>query len=469
MSMKKRARVQQATLFVASHSLPIAPGHPFYGKLNELLDRHGFDDYVEDLCSVYYHKKLGRKSIPPGVYFRMLMIGYFEGLDSERGIAWRVADSLSLRRFLGYELSEATPDHSSLSKIRSRLPETVYESVFGWVLQLLEREGLVRGKTVAVDATTLEANAALRALVRRDSGLGHREYLQELARAEGIVSPTREDETRIDKKRPRKASNEDWQHPHDRDARVAKMKDGRTHMAHKLEHVVDLDTQAVLSVRVAPADAGDTHTVAATLALADANVAAVLAPEPGPDPHAPPCPLGEVVADKGYHSNDVLQTLQAQGRRTYVAEPQRGRRKWKGKDAARAAVYANRRRIRGRRGKALQRMRAERTERPFAHSLETGAMRRVHLRGHEKISKRLSIHYAALNLGLVMRTHFGIGTPRGLQDLLHALLLARAMRMCRHTHAIHAIAPALTSRPGWRHQCRRRDPGNPKPPFSPGC
>jgi len=473
MSMKRRAQsAKQTSLFVATQTLPTSPGHPFYEKLNKLLDEHGFDEYVEDLCVSYYHATLGRRSIPPGVYFRMLMVGYFEGLDSERGIAWRVADSLSLRRFLGFDLSESTPDHTSLSKIRNRLPASVYESVFRWVLQLLKREGLLRGETVAVDATTLEANAALRALVRRDSGMGYREYLQDLARGEGIDTPTREDEARIDKQRPRKASNKDWQHPHDPQARVAKMKDGRTHLAHKLEQVVDLDTQAVLGVRVTSADAGDTQTISATLAQADANVAAVAAADPVPDPDVRACPLGEVVADKGYHSNEVLETLRAEGRRTYIAEPKRGRRKWKGKHAARDAVYANRRRIRGRRSKALQRQRAERTERPFAHSLETGAMRRTHLRGHEKISKRMLIHYAGVNLGLAMRTRYTMGTPRGLHDLLHALLRACVMRIWRHVAVSCDVGQSLASAPSrrepWRCGRRRARPDS-RTAFSPGC
>jgi transposase len=334
----------------------------------------------------------------------MLLIGYFEGLDSERGIAWRVADSLSLRRFLGYALDEATPDHSTVSRTRRLVWVETHKAVFRWVLKVLVEHGLVKGQTVSVDATTLEANAALKSIVRRDSGQKYDEYLKELAAAEGIENPTREQLARFDRKRKKKGSNEEWKHPHDPDARITKMKDGRTHLAHKAEHAVDLSSGAVLAVTVQPANEGDTTTIQQTLAEAQAATVSVVS-ERG---------IEEVVADKGYHSGEVLKQLHQQGMRSYVPEPDRGQRHWDGKEVERKRVYDNRRRVRGERGKRLQRLRGELTERSFAHAYETGAMRRVHLRGRENILKRIVVHIGGFNLSLVMRKLFGAGKPKQL-------------------------------------------------------
>ena len=416
MAMGKRRQQRQDAFWIAGSDVPQPPGHPFYRRLNELLAEHGFDGYVEGLCEKFYADKVGRPSIPPGVYFRMLLIGYFEGIDSERGIAWRCADSLGLRTFLGYRLTESTPEHSSLSRIRQRLDLETHRDVFAWVLKVLAACGLLKGKTIGIDATTLEANAALRSIVRRDTGEAYDDFLTRLAQASGIETPTREDLAKLDRKRKKKGSNDDWMNPHDPDAKITKMKDGRTHLAHKAEHAVDLETGAIVGVTVQPAADGDTTTLYETLDETAEQLRDVKddgqAGEGVSDEW-----LSEVVTDKGYHSNDTLRDMAEMAIRSYVSEPRRqGRRKWQGKSAERDAVYANRRRIRGRRGKALLRKRGELIERTFAHCYETGAMRRTHLRGHEKILKRLLIHVAGCNLGLVMRTVFGLGTPRGLQS-----------------------------------------------------
>jgi transposase len=403
-------------LWVAANDLPRTGGHPFYQRLNAILDAHGFDDFVEAQCAAFYASH-GRPSLMPGTYFRLLLIGYFEGIDSERGIAWRTADSLALRGFLGLGLEEMPPEHSTISRTRRLIDLETHRSVFTWILQVLATADLVKGKTIGIDATTLEANAALRSIVRRDSGETYQEFLTRLAQASGIETPTRADLARLDRKRPKKGRNTEWRHPHDPDARITKMKDGRTHLAHKAEHAVDLETGAIVGVTVQGADQGDTTTIADTVTAAAEDLEAVATVT---DDHT--VVIEEVVADKGYHSNQVLVDLAALDLRTYIAQPDRGRRRWKRHPTAREAVYANRRRIRGTRGRALQRRRSERLERPNAHLYETGAMRRTHLRGHTNILKRLFVHIGGFNLGLLMRTLLGVGTPRGLQGRVAALV-----------------------------------------------
>jgi transposase len=407
---KRKRRTTQPSMWVATQDLPRSAAHPFYTRLNQLLDEHDFDGYVEGLCERFY-AEVGRPGLEPGRYFRLLLIGYFEGLDAERAIAWRAADSFALREFLGLVLPEAPPDHSTISRTRRLIDLETHEAVFTWLLQRLADAGLVNGTTVGIDATTLEANAALRSIVRRDTGERYEDFLTKLAQASGVETPTRADLARIDRKREKKGSNDDWTHPHDPDAKITKMKDGRTHLAHKAEHAVDLETGAIVGVTVQDANDGDAETSIETLITAAEHIEAVLPEGNG---------LQEVVGDKGYHSNQSLVDLEAVGVRSYIAEPDRGRRNWKQNPDARDAVYRNRRRIRGARGLRLLRLRGERLERPFAHLYETGRMRRVHLRGHTNILKRLLIHTSGFNLGLLMRRLIGVGTPRGLQGRLCA-------------------------------------------------
>jgi transposase len=426
MAMGRRLRrIKQQQLWVPAGELPKSAGHPFYRRLGELLDEHGFDAFVEGLCEKFYADVMGRPSLTPGIYFRCLFIGYFEGIDSERGIAWRVDDSLSLRRFLAIDLDESPPDHSTISRTRRLIDVETHRAVFAWALRLLAGEGLLQGGTVAIDATTLEANAALRTLVRRDTGEGYEQYLRRLALESGIETPTREQLAKIDKKRKNKASNKDWQHPYDPDARVTKMKDGRTHLAHKAEHAVDLETGAVVAVTLQDADQGDTTTIEQTLTEAAEGLED--AAHEGAHEGAQVEGVREVVADKGYHSNGVLTDLKALEIRSYISEPDHGRRNWKGKEREKTAVYGNRRRIRGERGKGLLRLRGERVERSFAHCYETGGMRRLHLRGRANILKRLLIHVGAFNLSLALRKAAGAGTPRGLADASAASRALRAL------------------------------------------
>jgi transposase len=448
MAMGKRKTERQQDLWIAWEDVPTPAAEPFYRKLNEVLAEQGFDAFVEGLCQKFYHEEMGRPGIPPGVYFRMLLLGYFEGIDSERGIAWRCGDSLSFRAFLGIPLNKATPDHSSLSKIRGRIDLETHEEVFTWVLKVLAQRRLVKGKTLGVDATTLEANAALRSIIRRDTGDTYNDFLTKLAQASGIQTPTREDLSKIDKKRKNKASNDDWVNPNDPDARITKMKDGRTHLAHKAEHAVDLETGAIVGLTLSGADQGDTTTLYDTVAHAAVQLNAVADQRTGTAIAQPV--VQEVVADKGYHSNETTRDLLENGIRTYISEPDRGQRVWTDaktgevKSDERSAVYANRRRIRGKRGKRLMRKRGELVERPFAHCYETGGMRRTHLRGHRNILKRLLIHVAGFNLALVMRQLVGIGKPRRVQDGLAAALLASF-------GLIHGLLGVLTTlRDRWR-------------------
>ena len=417
MSMGKRKKHQQQSLFISAADLPRGASHPFYAKLNEVLAGWKFDEFVERLCARFYDDTMGRPGLEPGRYFRLLLLGYFEGIDSERGIAWRCADSLSVRTFIGYALDEAATDHSTISRTRRLIDLETHQQVFQWVLKVLADYDLISGKTVGVDATTLEANAAMRSIVRKDTKQNYQEFLTGLAKASGIATPTREDLVKIDKKRKNKASNDDWENPHDPDAKIAKMKDGSTHLAHKAEHAVDMDSGAVLAVTLQGAHLGDPTTLIETITAATENLAAV-ADDARVADKLDEYWMAEAVTDKGYHSNDAMITLAEMNIRSYAAEPQRGRRDWTDvPDEVRDAVYANRRRIKGERGKRLMQQRGELIERSFAHGYETGAMRRTHLRHHDNIAKRLLVHLGGFNLSLVMRKLVGIGKPRGLQGL----------------------------------------------------
>ena len=394
MAIGKRPEGRQEELFVATSEIRRL-SHPFYRVLERLLQAGGFDAFAEETCREFYAPRRGRPSIPPGVYFRMLLVGYLEGVGSERGIAWRCADSISLREFLGYGLSNNPPDHSSVSRTRRRLSLEAHEAVFAWVLERLRSEGLLSGKTLGVDSTTLEANAALRSIVRRDDGSGYEEWLEALARSSGIDTPTRSDLAKLDRKRPKKGSNEDWAHPGDPEARITKMKDGRTHLAHKLEQASDMDSGAIVAVTVQTMDGGDCVSMPNTLEEAERQLGGV-------DAQA-----REVVADKGYHSNATMKRLKAQGLRSYVSEPQRGR--------------------------------GEKLERAFAHLLQTGGLRRVPVRGQENIRKRLLVHAAAFNLGQLMRHRHGVGTPRSLQGRAAAVYRSLFLGLGRLVRLLSSI------------------------------
>ena len=441
----RKQREKQEEIWIAHQELASAPGHPFYQRLNELLEAAKFDEFVEGRCAKFYAPKYGRPSLTPGIYFRSLLIGYFEGIDGERGIAWRLADSLALRRFVGITLDEKTPDHSTISRTRRLIDLETHREVFGWILGVLADRGLLKGKRIAIDATTLEANAAMRSIVRRDTGASYEEFLAGLAKASGIETPTCEDLARLDRKRKKRMSNQEWKSPADQDARIAKMKDGRTHLAHKAEHAVDLDTGAIVAVTLQAADKGDTTTLDETLSEAGMAVAELVGREAelrsADKPKVNIDGIEELVADKGYHSGAVVKRVKSYEVRSYIPEKkQPGQRNWAGKAEEQQAVYQNRRRVRGEYGKSLLRRRGELVERSFAHCYDTGGMRRTHLRGHQNILKRQLIHVGAFNLSLILRQLMGAGTPRewrnrgGLLLLLVYFLLPRREgrnRLCR--------------------------------------
>ena len=445
MAMGRRKIERQVEMWIATGELPKSPGHVFYEKLNSLLAECGFDAWVEELCESYY-AKLGRRGIPPGVYFRMLLVGYFEGLGSQRGIAWRCSDSLSLREFLGLASDESSPDHSSLTVIRDRLPLEVHTAVFHRVLTLAREKNILNGETLGVDSTTLEANAAMKSIVRKETGENWQAYLTKLMREAGVIGPedkpSIEEIKRFDRSRKgKKVSNEDWKSPVDPDSRITKMKDGTTHLAYKAEHAVDLETDMIIAAEIYHGTQADTQTLKDTVQAAQGNLRAS-----GSDVE-----VQDVAGDKGYYSAELLETLiEELGCRTYIAEPKLPAghtRTWTDKPAAqRKAVYANRRRVRGKRGRRLQRQRSERVERTFAHVCETGGARRTWLRGLDKVRKRYLIAAVAHNLGRLMRELFGIGTPRGLQGaarrlaaLLRAFYRAQNRPPERLPHSVRAL------------------------------
>lgn len=411
-----RRKPPQQPLWVANGELPRSPGHPFYAALNRLLAEVGFDRFVEEMCTPYYADNVGRPGIAPGVYFRMLLVGYFEGLGSQRGIAWRCSDSLSLREFLGLAPHQPSPDHSSLTVIRQRLPLEVHEQVFVKVLTIARERKLLRGKTVAVDSTTLEANAAMKGIVHKHSGEDWKKYLKRLAEEAGIVNPTEADLRRFDRGRRKRVSNQEWRSPTDPDARIAKLKDGRTRLAYKAEHVVDLESDLILAAPVTTATRSDPETLPESLITAQASLVM----------SGSETKITAAVADKGYHKAETLAECEAWGIRTYIpARRERCRRRWADKPRAWEMAYrANARRVAGPHGKRLSRRRSEHSERSFAHGCETGGARRTWIRGLAEVGKRHLLAAAAHNLSVIMRALYGVGTARGLQGLAGAAAAA---------------------------------------------
>ncbi len=427
MGTRKKRERQEALWY--GGELPVTPGHPFYSRLNEVLYQAGFDRFCEECCAGFYHSKLGRPSLPPGLYFRIMMIGFFEGLDSERGIAWRLADSLTLRQFLSIGLDEKTPDHVTISRTRRLIDGETHQRVFTWVLERLAQGGLIR-----------------------DTGESYTAYLKRLAIAEGVDPEDAAALRRMDRKRKKKMPNEDWENPNDAEAEITRLKDGRTALAYKAENAVDMETGAIVAVTTHGGAAGDTATVEMTVVEAGVAVASLIGePTPEGEYQVHFSGVEEVVTDKGYHSNDVVRSFTEMELRTYIAEPERGERHWEDKPAEQEAVYANRRRIRGARGKRLQAQRGEKIERNFAHQFDTGGMDRLYVRGIVNVHKKLLIQAAACNLALLLRSWYGAGKPRAAHDRIVEAIFAILVFM----RTVEALWRPRSANSGSQ---RRRDP-----------
>jgi transposase len=456
MAMGRKRPVQQP-LFVRSDEMAGAPRHRFYEKLNEILGAAGFDGFVEGLCEEFFAEagSQGRLSTPPGRYFRMLLVGYFEGIESERGICWRVEDSLSLKSFIGCAVHEGTPDHSTLSRLRTRLPLTVYEQVFHFVMRVLNQQGLLQGRVAGVDSTYLRADASMKNIVRRGSGEGYKSYLKRLAKESGIKNPTDEDARRLDRTRKKKTSNKEWASATDPEAEITRLKDGRTRLAYKAEHTVDMETGAVLAAEILPATTSDAESIITSTAKANENIAAARDEDDDEDDDDRDggCTVGtdaieEVVGDKGYHKSSTLQRFADEGVRTYIPERrQKHRRRWAGNGGREmaVAVYQNRARVKTAKSKRYQRRRGELLERTFAHLCETGGHRRTRLRGRENVHKRYLLQAAAFNLSLVLRQLLGRGTPRGLADAAERLLVLFALCLAAYRWARHRARESRAS------------------------
>jgi transposase len=464
----RKKRERQEGLWYGGE-LAEAPGHPFYDRLNGILNQARFDSFCEKKCAPFYDPALGRPSLAPGLYFRTMMIGFFEGIDSERGICWRLADSLTLREFLSTALDERTPDHVTVSRTRRLIDAKVHQEIFAWVLEQIARAGLVKGKTVGVDSTTLEANAAMKSIVRRDTGESYSKYLQRLAEAEGIDPKDAAAVQRMDRKRKKKMSNEDWQSPSDTEAEITRLKDGRTALAYKVENAVDMETGAIVAVTTHSGATADTQTVRETVVEAGVAIAGLTTVATDKEEYKVNTKgLEEVVADKGYHGNEALVGLGELEVRTYVAEPERGQRNWEGKPAEKAAVYGNRRRVEGPRGKRMQKRRGEKVERNFAHQFDTGGMDRLWVRGKENAHKKFLLQAAACNLALLMRSLYGSGKPKAFHDrkkeqifaifvLMAAITALEQLFEPQSTHPVSrpAIVPAMPARNS-NHRCARK-------------
>lgn len=417
MALRRRVKEHQQRFWIPVDQINHGPANVFYDRLNKLLDDANFDDFVEELAEPYY-EKIGRPGVTPGVYFRMLFVGYFEDIGSQRGIAWRCQDSRSIENFLRLGPNERVPDHSSLTRIRDRYPICVVEEVFAFVLKIAVEQQLITGTQVGVDATFLEANAAMKTIVRKDSGEDWKEYIKGLMREEGVIAedddPSDEELRRFDRGRKNKTvSNKEWESAADEDARIMKMKDGRTRMAYKAEHTVDLETEVVLAASVQHATEPDSRTLKGAVDSAQENLVSA-----GSD-----IQITEVAADKGYHSNAQITECTNAGYRTYIPEPSSAHnRRWTDKPAeVKSAVLNNRRRTRRSKSKQMQRERSERVERSFAHVCDSGGSRRSWLRGLEKANKRYLLSVAAHNLGLVLRRMLGSGKPREFASLFSSL------------------------------------------------
>jgi transposase len=436
----EKQKAVQPEFWVATHQLPKSPKATFYSKLDETLASFGFAEKVRQLCApAYKPTNVGRPGIDPVVYLKMIMVGFFEDLPSERAIAARCADSIAIRRFLNYELDENTPDHSSLTVIRQRLGLEVYQKVFTLCLQALQEHGLLRGKNLGIDSSVMEANASLRALVNRNTAEQYWDYVKRLAAEQGIDPEDAAAVRKFDRQRPGKGSNQEWENPHDPDAKIGPKKHGGTDMIYKPETVVDLDTGAVVQAEVQPGDHTDHHGMATTILEAQQSI------NEARGEATEILTVETVTADKGYYAVEELQALQQEEIRTVIADPISNRRLDKLEPEQRQAVQAARRSTRSKYGKALLRRRGMHIERSFAHILDCGGMRRATLRGGENLNKRFKLAAAFYNLSQLMRKLFGFGTPKQLAALARAVFSLFSYMLSLAATATSELAAHLRS------------------------
>jgi transposase len=412
--IRPKRKVQQGEFWIARNKLAHGQASRFYDKLDETLGEMDFAPKVRELCEPFYSSgESGRPPIDPVVYFKMLMVGFLENLPSERAIAARCGDSLMIRRFLGYDLDEATPDHSSFTVIRERLTKAIYEDIFNIILEGLRRHGLLRGKNLGIDSSVMEANASLRALENRNTGEAYWDYVRRLAAEAGVDTDDAAAVRRFDKQRPeRKTSNKEWVNPNDPDAKVGQAKDGATDMLYKPENIVDLDTGVIVSAEVRKADESDTAGLAERTCLAAVQVEAIRETAARAGEKHVPKTTETFTADKGYYSVAELEVIQELGIKTVISDPVINRRMDKLNRAQRGVVRRARRTVKSNYGKALLRRRGMHIERSFAHILDSGGMRRATLRGQTNLEKRYKIATATYNLSQLMRHLFKIGTPK---------------------------------------------------------
>jgi len=406
--IRKKSKQKQSTIWIATDDLQVKPQITFYAKLNSILAKIDFGDQVRKLCEAYYSAKANcRPPIDPEIYFKMLLVGFFENIGSERGIAARCGDSLSVRSFLGYLLTESTPEHSTLSVIRHRLPQSIYSQIFSIILKALKQHGLVKGKNLAFDTSIMEANASLRSLQNRMTEESYAKYIKDLAQQAGVNPEDKAAVARFDRKRAdRKTSNDEWYNPHDPDAKVGKTKDGATDMVYKPEHVVDLDTGAIIDTDMLLGDCADTNHLAERIVNAQIRLNEIS------DNPAEEQPSETITADKGYYNVQELTDIQSIGFETVIPDKDFKRNMSKLPDECALAVELAHSSVSSQEGKALLKRRGSHVERSFAHVLDCGGARRTTLRGGENNKKRYLIATACYNLSLLMRTIFGIGTPK---------------------------------------------------------
>ena len=405
----KKVKAAQGEFWVAAHQLPQTPKATFYARLDETLESFGFAEKVRALCApAYKQSNAGRPGIDPVVYLKMMMVGFFEDLPSERAIAARCADSMSIRAFLNYSLEEKTPEHSSFTVIRQRLGLEIYQQIFTLTLQALREHGLLRGKNLGIDSSVIEANASLRALVHRNTEEQYWDYVKRLAAESGIDPEDAAAVRKFDRNRPGKGSNQEWQNPHDPDAKIGRTKDGATDMIYKPEAVVDLDTGAIVQAEVHPGDQADHKEMATRVLEAQQTINQATGAE------ADTLTVTSATADKGYYAVSELQSLQQEGIRTVISDPIDNRRVDKLQSEERRAVRSAERSVQSKSGKQLLRRRGMHIERSFAHILDAGGMRRTTLRGWENLNKRFKLAAMFYNLSQLMRKIFGFGTPKQL-------------------------------------------------------